>query len=232
MTRTPGFDRDRLREILKSQHQVITCEQAYDCGLTRKAVDYRLRLDGPWQWLLPAVYVAGTGTITQDQRAVGALLYAGQGSVITGPAAVRRHHLTCAGPDAIDVLIPWTSRRKSTGFVRVQRTRRIPERGRVSGVIRYALPARAVGDAARVLTRFDDVRALVSEALLTERCTLVELAEELQAGGLPRSAYFREALAGVTDGIRSGAAARFRRLILGSELPRPMFNARLYDERR
>jgi len=231
MTRTPGLDRDRLRDILASQHQVITCEQAYDCGLTRKAVDYRLRLDGPWQWLLPAVYVAGTGTITQDQRAVGALLYAGQGSVITGPAAVRRHHLTCAGPDAIDVLIPWTSRRKSTGFVRVQRTRRIPERGRVSGVIRYALPARAVGDAARVLTRFDDVRALVSEALLTERCTLVELAEELQAGGLPRSAYFREALAEVTDGIRSVAEARFRRLILGSELPRPMFNARLYDER-
>ena len=99
MTRTPGFDGDRLREILRSQHHVITCEQAYDCGLTRKAVDYRLRLDGPWQWLLPAVYVAQTGTITQDQRTVAALLYAGPGSVMTGPAAVRKHHPTCAGPD-------------------------------------------------------------------------------------------------------------------------------------
>jgi hypothetical protein len=231
MTRTPGLDRDRLRDILASQHQVITCEQAYECGLTRKAVDYRLRLDGPWQWLLPAVYVAGTGVITQNQRVVGALLYAGPGSVMTGPAAVRRHHLTCAGPDAIDVLIPWTSQRKSSGFVRVHRTRRMPERGWVNGAIRYALPARAVGDAARLLTRFDDVRAVVSEALLTGRCTLAELAEELQAGGLPRSAYFREALAEVTDGIRSVAEARFRRLILSSGLPRPMFNARLYDER-
>lgn len=143
MTRTPGFDGDRLREILRSQHHVITCEQAYDCGLTRKGVDYRLRLDGPWQWLLPAVYVAQTGTITQDQRTVAALLYAGPGSVMTGPAVVRKHHLTCAGPDAIDVLIPWTSQRKSTGFVRVHRTRRMPERGWVSGAIRYTLPARA-----------------------------------------------------------------------------------------
>src|SRR5271154_402640 len=135
MTRTPGIDGDRLREILRAQRQVITCEQAYECGLTRKAVDYRLRLDGPWQWLLPAVYVAGTGTITLDQRTVGALLYAGRESVMTGPAAVRRHHLTCAGPDAIDVLIPWTSKRQSTGFVRVHRTRRMPPRGWVSGAI-------------------------------------------------------------------------------------------------
>jgi hypothetical protein len=88
---------------------------------------------------------------------------------------------------------------------------------------------RAVADAARLLTRFDDVRAVVSEALLREACTMAELTEELQAGGLPRSALFREALAEVGDGVRSVAEAEFRRLILRSGLPRPMFNAQLYD---
>jgi hypothetical protein len=40
---------------------------------------------------------------------------------------------------------------------------------------------------------------------------------------------FREALAEVDDGVRSVAEADARLLILRSDLPRPMFNASLYD---
>jgi len=231
MPRTLVFNELRLRRILDAQRQVITRAQAFSCGLTPKALEYRLRPDGSWQWLLPSVYAAVTGSlsVSQDQREVAARLYAGPVSLITGPTAVRRHHLTCAGPDTIDILIPWNARRQSTRFVRVHRTRRIPERCFTNGAIAYVKQVRAVADAARILTRFDDVRAVVSEALLRRVCTLEDLTEELNAGGIPRSGLFREALAEVRDGIRSVAEAEFRRLLLGSGLPVPMFNAQLFD---
>jgi len=105
----------------------------------------------------------------------------------------------------------------------------MPERLYVTGKIRFAKPPRAVADAARSLARFDDVRHVVCEAVQRRACTVAELTEELQAGPVPGSAMLREALAEIGDGVRSVAEADFRLLILGSSLPRPMFNAQLFD---
>jgi hypothetical protein len=142
---------------------------------------------------------------------------------------MRRHRLRPAGPDLVDVLIPWQRRRQSTAFVRVHRTRRMPARLYVTGGIRFARAPRAVADAARSLTRFDDVRHVVCEAVQRRACTVAELTEELEVGPPRSSALFREALAEVGDGVRSVAEADFRLLILRSGLPRPVFNAQLFD---
>lgn len=160
---------------------------------------------------------------------MAALLYAGPGSLITGPAAMRRHHLRSPGPDAVDVLIPWDSQRQSIAFVRVHRTRRMPEQVSVIGRIRFTKVPRAVADAARSMTRFDDVRAVVCEAVQRRACTVPELIAELASGPKAGSALLRDALAEVGDGIRSVAEADFRSLILRSGLPKPIFNARLFD---
>ncbi len=160
---------------------------------------------------------------------MAALLYAGPRSVITGPAAVRRHHLRSPGPDAVDLLIPAGFRRQSVAFVRVHRSERMPERMYVTGKIRFAETPRAVADAARFLTRFDDVRAVVCEAVQHRACTVAELIAELEAGPSAGSALLREALAEIGDGVRSVAEADFRLLILRSGLPKPVFNAQLYD---
>jgi hypothetical protein len=229
MPKNSAFDAERLRLVLQAQHQVITREQALRCGVPHSTVDRYIAAGGRWQRLLPGVYLAVTGTVTQDQREMAALLYGGPGSLITGTAAVRRHRLTAPGPDVVDVLIPWTFRRQSTGFVRVHRTRRLPERGYATGQIRFTKPPRAVADAARSLTRFDDVRQVVCDAVQRRACTVAELAEEFRAGPTAGAGLFREALAEVDDGVRSVAEADARRLILCSDLPRPMFNARLYD---
>ena len=211
------------------QHQVVTREQALRCGMPPTTLARQVAPGGRWQRLLPGVYLTVTGTVTQDQRQIAALLYAGPRSLITGPAAVRRHRLHSAGPDVVDVLIPWACRRQSTGFVRVHRTRRMPDRMFVTGPVRFAKPARAVADAARGLTRFDDVRQVVCDAVQRRACTVAELAEELQAGPAKGATLFREALAEIGDGVRSVAEADARLLILRSDLPQPMFNARLYD---
>jgi len=192
-------------------------------------LDRQIAPGGPWQRLLPGVYLAVTGTPTRDQREMAALLYAGQPSLITGPAAVRRHRLSSPGPDMVDVLIPWDRQRQSTAFVRMHRTRRMPERGHVTGKIWFAKAPRAVADAARTLTRFDDVRGVVCAAVQQRTCTAAELAEELRAGPAAGTALFREALAEIGDGVRSVAEGDLRVLLLDSDLPRPMFNAQLFD---
>jgi hypothetical protein len=97
--------------------------------------------------------------------------YAGPASLITGPAAARRHGLRSPGPDVVDLLIPARSRRQSAAFVRVHRTERMPQRMVVTGKVRFAEASRAVADAARFLTRFDDVRAVVCDAVQRRACT-------------------------------------------------------------
>jgi hypothetical protein len=61
--------------------------------MTRHALDHLLRVGGAWQRILPGVYLTVTGTPTVEQREVAALLYAGSASVMTGPAALRRHRI-------------------------------------------------------------------------------------------------------------------------------------------
>jgi hypothetical protein len=223
-----GYDREQLARLLRSQYEVISRSQALECGMTRGTIEYRLRPDGPWRQLLPAVYLTVTGTATADQRDVAALLYAGPRSVITGPVAVRRHNLRCAGLNILDVLVPADTRRKSTGFVQIQRTIRMPADLYITGPIRFTSLARAVADAARGMTRFSDVQALVCEAVQRGRCTLEELVGELNKGPTPGRRWYRMALAEISEGIRSGAEAELKYLIDRSDLDRPMYNADLY----
>ena len=229
MPKRSAFDVERLRRVLQVQRQVITREQALLCGMPSSTLNRYVAPGGPWQRVLPGVYVAVTGMVTQDQREMAALLYAGPWSLITGAAAVRRHRLQAPGPDVVDVLIPWNLKRQSTGFVRVHRTRRMPERRLVTGSIRFAKPPRAVADAARSLTRFNDVRHVVCDAVQRRVCTVAELTAELEAGPTASSALFREALAEIGHGVRSVAEADCRVLILRSDLPKPVFNAQLFD---
>jgi hypothetical protein len=223
-----GYDREQLTRILRLQYDVVTRSQALECGMTRGAIEHRLKPDGPWRQLLPGVYLAVTGTAQPDQRNVAALLYAGPHSVITGPVAVRRHNVRCAGLNVIDVLVPAESRRKSTGYVQIQRTTRMPGNLYTTGPIRFTSLARAVADAARAMTRPSDVQALVCEAVQRGRCTLEELVTELNEGPSAGRRWYRMALAEVSEGIRSAAEAQLKRVIDRSDLEKPVYNADLY----
>ena len=223
MPKLSVYDVAQFRRILRTQHQVITRAQALECGMPHATVDRRIAPDGPWRKMLPGTYLTVTGKPTIDQRQMAALLYAGPGSVITGPAAIRLHRLRSPGPDAIDVLIPWAARRHSVGFVRIHRTRRMPAFYR-TGPIRFARPARAVADAAHGFTALDDVRAVVAEAVQKQACSIAEIGLELADGSSRDSTHLRTALAEVRDGIRSAAEARFRQRIQRSDLPPPRYN--------
>ncbi len=218
-----------LARILERQHDVIARGQALAAGMTRRMVHHRLRGGGPWQVLLPGVYLAVTGVSTDDQKEMAALLYGGSASVITGTAALRRQGIRVQQPTIIDVLIPASIKRTSTRFVRVYRSTRMPEQVVVVGAQRYAFPARAVADAARGVTKLRDARAIVAAAVQARRCPLNLLIDEVAQGPTQRSAHLRRVLAEVVDGVRSVAEADFHDLIMRAGLPQPIFNARLYD---
>lgn len=222
------YDKGRLQVWLRFQNGVIARWQALECGLTPRAIDHRVRPGGKWQRVLPGVYVAETGSISPTQREIAALLYAGQDSVLTGAMAVRRHRVECAGLNVVDVLVPARERRQSTDFVNILRTTKMPDGIYKTGSVRFAPPARAVADAARLMKRFDDVRAVVASSLQRGRCTFESLVDELDSGPSAGSRFLSMALAEVSDGARSNAEISLHKLIDASDLEKPLYNAEIW----
>jgi hypothetical protein len=222
-------DAKRLARILSHQYDVIARRQAFACGITTNALRHKLRAGGQWRKILPGVYIAVTGTVTPEQREMAALLYAGPGAVMTGAAAVRRHHLNCSGLNEVDILVPVGVRRQSAGYVRIQHTARMPEAVWSTRGIRFAPLARAVADASRAMKHSSDVQAVVCEAVQRGGCALEELVAELNAGPRIGSRWYRDALAEISAGIRSEAERDLKRIIDRSDIDKPMYNPRLYS---
>ena len=211
-----------------SQRGVLSRTQALASGVTPNALQHRLRPGGPWQRLLPGVYLMATGQPTWEQQQIAALLHAGAESLITGPAALLNYRLTRSVPRSIDVLVPLARQPGSVGFVRVHRTRRMPASASCDGAVRFAPAERAVADTARALTDRVEARAVVASAVQRGQCTVAQLAAELGDGPVRGSANLRAVLAEVIAGIRSVPEADLRRLIIGARLPEPLYNPRLY----
>jgi hypothetical protein len=220
-----------LQKLIRRQGAVVSRAQALRAGLSRHAIGYRLRDGGPWQVLLPGVYLTLSGMPSQTQRETAALLCVGQHAVITGTAALRFYQFRqVPGRDGgtVDLLIPARLRRASPGYVRVHRTSHMPAWVEGPSARRFALPARAVVDTARWLTDLRDVRALIGDAVQNNHCAVAQLADELRVGGTPNSTLLRKAIAEAAVGIRSAPESELRDLIIKARLPMPLFNPRLY----
>ena len=196
--------------------------------MTDSALRHRIRQSRAWQRLLPGVYLTVTGTPTTVQRETASLLYAGPESLLTGPAALRRHGVAAPPCSTFDVLVPAVCQRKSTGFARLWRTTQVPGLFCYQGPVRFVLPARAVADTVRNLTATQDARAVVASAVQRRRCTVELVAQELGQGPMRRSRLLRAALDEVAEGARSTVEADLHDLIRRTELPEPMLNPRLY----
>jgi hypothetical protein len=210
------------------QEGVVTRAQASAGGFTASALQHRLRRGGPWQRLLPGVYLTNTGQASREQLQIASLLYAGPDGVITGPAALGNYRIHSPAQDAVDVLVPATSKRSSCGFVVIHRTGRMPTSVVCDGPVRFVPAERAVADTARALADRVTARAVVASAVQRGRCTVAQLGAELRDGPIRDSANLRAALAEVIAGIRSVPEGDLRKLIGRAGLPQPLYNPRLY----
>jgi hypothetical protein len=162
---------------------------------------------------LPRVYLTVTGSPTRDQREIAALCYAGETSLITGLAALRRAGVRVPDRDQVTVLVPANRHIRSISYVRIWQTIRMPELVMYRGPIQFAMPDRAAADAARELTNLTQIRAVVADAVQQRWCTVEGLEAELRLGPRQGSAQLRRVLAEVADGVRSVPEADLRRLL-------------------
>ena len=222
------YDDIRLERILEDQENIVSRRQLLECGMSRSAIQHRVKRGGRWRIILPGVYAAIDGAVSARQRQVAALLYAGQEAVVTGAFAARLYGLVAPGPDYIDVLVPLRVRKQSFRFVRVIHTARMPDQVFRNGPIRIAAPDRAIADAVRGYREIDDARSLICAAIQRRQCSLAGLANELSEGPSRGTALLRQGHLDAAKGIWSAAEGQLMELIEQSGLPEPEYNVALY----
>jgi hypothetical protein len=225
MPQRPFIDPPELTATTARQAGLVTYAQAAKLGVPASTIRYRCRLYGPWQQILPGVYLTVRQPPTWQQLMRAALLYAGEAAVVTGAEALRLHSVTTQLPEGeVQLLIPARQRLQERKFVRVTRTIRMPEAIHI-GQFPVAPLVRATVDACLESLDIDQVRAVATELVRDQRVSVMDLGAELAASQRRGSARLRLALREVHHGVRSAAEAWFYELVVSSGLPMPSFNA-------
>jgi hypothetical protein len=197
--------------------RVLGRADALRYGYNPGMITHRL-VTAQWRRILPRTYLT-VDTLTWLDRLNAALIFAGPGALLSGAAALADEGLAAISrPSNVLVLVPLSNRLRSTGWVRIRATRRLPEQALRPGPAR-APACRAVADVALERRRLDDVRALVSEVVRRRLCTVDELADELECGPRNGSAHLRDALEEVTAGAWSAPEARAARVLRRAGVP-------------
>ncbi|MFG3227021.1 hypothetical protein ACGF07_19825 [Kitasatospora sp. NPDC048194] len=229
-----------LEELAKRQQNVVTASQLRARGVPTRVVTEHCRRGGPWQRLLPRVYLLQSGEPTPEQRMWAALLYAAQngreegrreGAVITGAAALALYGFAAVprlpAVTGVDVLVPRQRRLKDAGEVRIRRTERELVARSVHGLA-CAPVARAVADALREWTADPATGAPVREVLREavsrpeDRCTVRELTAELVDSGLTADPRVRAALDELLAAERDFVLEQLDRMVDEWLLPAPL----------
>lgn len=229
------------------QHRVLTTRALREHGVSAVAADERCRPGGPWQMLLPGVYLLHPGPPTSDERLHAALLYAeeqppqipaqhGTGPVcppeamITGLAALTLHGFTGAPSlralDRIDVLVPRTRRLRSTGCVHIIRGQQLPEPDEVTGLPVAPVP-RALADTVAQLADAGVVRRLLMESVRGGHCEAAAVVGELARARLLGRPHVRDAVVMLTAEDRALAEGRLYEMVFRHGLPEPCWNVDL-----
>jgi hypothetical protein len=216
---------DMMREL---QAQIVTRRQLAAFGVEDVAT-YRKVKRGEWQRVLPGICALTRAPLSTEQRRIAATLYAGRRAQLTGLCALHwygfRHAPTTAH---MHVLVPHETRRRSTGFVIVQRTHELDPAPRQTPQYQIASATRAVIDACRASADLRTARAVMTEAVQRQFTGLAWLDDELRRAGRSRTAIARRVWQELLDGVRSSPEAELRELTESSAvLPRVRWNAPL-----
>ncbi|MFF5188145.1 hypothetical protein ACFY30_31060 [Streptomyces sp. NPDC000345] len=246
-----------LRHLSRTgRHRVLTAAQLRSHGVSPAETTEQCRPGGPWQQILPGVFLLHPGPPTSEERLHAVLLYAArevppatgvpvqpdpaagdrphgpayQAAMITGLAALTLHGFTAAPPlpslERIDVLVPRLRRLRSAGCAHVIRTAGLPAPVQATGVPVAPVP-RALADAVAGLTDAGAVRRLLSEAVRAGHCEPAAVVRELNDAKLLSRPHVVDAVDSLLAEGRSIAEARLYRMVSEYGLPDPVWNVDL-----
>ncbi|MEU9195830.1 hypothetical protein [Streptomyces hundungensis] len=240
-----------LSHLTDVQRRVLSANQLRAHGVSAARTAAQCRPGGPWQQLLPGVYVLHPGPATSEERLHAALLYAGwpaagrakaipeQGkaapaeapaAIVTGLAALALHRFSSAPPllslDRIDILVPRTRRLRSTGCVQLVRAHAMPGAEMIAGVPVAPVP-RALADAVAVLDDAEAVRRLLTEAVRRGHTEPAAIVRELTQARLLTRDHVVDAVDALLAEGRSIAEERLYTMVRGFGLPDPLWNVDL-----
>ena len=205
---------------------VVRCAELAAAGVSQWAMSMRCRPGGVWRRVLPGVILLGAAPPTPRQLLRAALVYAGEGAVATGVAAMQEHGVPVAGAGRVHVLIPRDRRVSSCGCVIVERTARLPPAAHTTGLA-VAPIVRSTVDAARTAVDPARMRELLRAPVKLGLCGFDQLRDELAAGNQRGSAAPRAVLAELASDRSSIVRARARRVLRTTPLPKPEWDVRL-----
>jgi hypothetical protein len=225
-----GVIQASLSALIDRQSGVVARPQLLLAGIDDHAI-YRRCRQGSWQRVLPGVYVVARGPLSLDQRRIAAALFAGESAQLTGAATLFWYGFKSPmATDRIQVLVPHAIRRRSSGFVVVQRTLSLDQAARDLGLFRITSPARAVVDACRFTSELQVVRAIMTEAIQVPFAAATSIDEEIRRAARSRTALARRVFMEVLEGIRSSPEAELRDITSRSRiLPAIAWNPKLTD---
>lgn len=95
----------RLREHARLQEGVVSRRQALTSGMSPHAVKWAVRR-GDWRQVHPGVYATFTGQVSRRARLWAALLYAGEGAILSHETAAELTGLADGQSALINITIP------------------------------------------------------------------------------------------------------------------------------
>jgi hypothetical protein len=231
---------------------VLTAAQLRSHGVTAAEVSEQCRAGGPWQQILPGVFLLHPGPPTSEERLHAVLLYTARETpkagvpaqpgadephrpgyteaMITGLAALNLHGFAAAPPltslERIDVLVPRLRRLRSTGCVNIVRTPDLPTPRQITGLPVAPVP-RALADAVAQLSDAGAVRRLLTEAVRGGHCEPASVVRELNQARLLGRPHVVDAVDSLLAEGRAIAEDRLYRMVREHGLPDPVWNVDL-----
>lgn len=242
-----------LRHLTAAQRRVMSAAQLREHGVSGTETTAHCRPGGPWQQLLPGVFLLHPGPPTSEERLHGVLLYAGRppakeagavpaqpgpgtphaayaDAMITGLAALTLHRFSSAPPlpslEHIDVLVAGSRRLRSTGCARLVRAHALPTPQQITGLAVAPVP-RALADAVALLRDAGAVRRLLTEAVRAGHCEAAAVVRELTNARLLSLPHVVNAVDSLLAEGRAIAEDRLYAVVRGHGLPEPLWNVEL-----
>ncbi|GGT08890.1 hypothetical protein [Streptomyces chromofuscus] len=240
-----------LHHLSDGLRRVMTAAQLRAHGVSPAETDGQCKSGGPWQQILPGVYLLHPGPPTSEERLHAVLMYAARETspavpaqpgaeeehrppypeaMITGLAALNLHGFAAVPPlpalDHIDVLVPRMRRLRSTGCAHVVRTPALPTPEQRTGLPVAPVP-RALADAVAGLRDAGAVRRLLTEAVRGGHCEPASIVRELNQARLLSRPHVVDAVDSLLAEGRAIAEDRLYRMVREFGLPDPVWNVDL-----